>query len=692
MSAYSNNSKKISQFTKGAAITNDVQYSSLQGGINKTFTQQQIIDDFQDVYGASLRTFEFESELVASDIALGENAIVEENNYSFYKITNAAAVLDDIELDSGLVATFEHPSARLKFDSVADMRLRSLEAGTFVTTDGYYGKKTAGGSKYLIKTAAEAATDGDLVDEYGNHTLANGNVAILQVRKGKFVTSKFGASISGTTTQNYDAITACWSALCALGSGEIVFDGLYDVGSNVWVLEPETNFGSRSFYEIRGSSSIFRDQQNTLSKGGVQGIISSATTCIRWGGASADMIGRGNVKNFAVFATGTDQKGLDFENAFGNTNLTVDLDNVSLIDFSGDAAMPIDQGRCVDTVWNRLKMFGKGVQPFCGIYVTRELPTLIAPQFNYCGRSIYISRSASAYINVIGGWSILPLQAHIEFEGGAVTHVNRSTVSGFSMLESTPFATEALTVDTPGGCTANISFSNCQFDSPPKINITNITQANPAVVTSVGHTAKDGQLIRIASVSGMTEVNGNNYTVTVIDNDTFSIGVDSTGYTAYTSGGTCEAMIVNFQCGGKLGLFGVKNTQPSHANKVKLGAFTTFTAVSCEDFQMADNTWSRAVSVNSGIPELGDSGIGAQGLNAEPTSAKNGYCYLDSGSNTNNSKAGWRLYDAGSAGYIDMSPSTGSTGGAGSAGAGNQYLELTTPQGVTYRVLHDGTV
>lgn len=33
----------------------------------------------------------------------------------------------------------------------------------------------------------------------------------------------------------------------------------------------------------------------------------------------------------------------------------------------------------------------------------------------------------------------------------------------------------------------------------------------------------------------------------------------------------------------------------------------------------------------------------------------------------------------------------GTTGGTGSAGAGNQYVELTV-NGVTYKVLHDGTV
>ena len=40
---------------------------------------------------------------------------------------------------------------------------------------------------------------------------------------------------------------------------------------------------------------------------------------------------------------------------------------------------------------------------------------------------------------------------------------------------------------------------------------------------------------------------------------------------------------------------------------------------------------------------------------------------------------------------LDPISSSGTTGGTGSAGAGNQYVELTI-DGVTYKLLHDGTV
>jgi hypothetical protein len=70
-------------------------------------------------------------------------------------------------------------------------------------------------------------------------------------------------------------------------------------------------------------------------------------------------------------------------------------------------------------------------------------------------------------------------------------------------------------------------------------NITNITQANPAVVTAAGHTFVTGNLVTIASVVGMTEVNGRLFRITVVDSNSFQLdGEDSTAHTAYTSGGT----------------------------------------------------------------------------------------------------------------------------------------------------------
>jgi len=53
--------------------------------------------------------------------------------------------------------------------------------------------------------------------------------------------------------------------------------------------------------------------------------------------------------------------------------------------------------------------------------------------------------------------------------------------------------------------------SGLSFDGGPAVGITNITSADPAVVTAPGHGLVDGYQVRFASISGMTELNDNVY-------------------------------------------------------------------------------------------------------------------------------------------------------------------------------------
>lgn len=74
-------------------------------------------------------------------------------------------------------------------------------------------------------------------------------------------------------------------------------------------------------------------------------------------------------------------------------------------------------------------------------------------------------------------------------------------------------------------------------------SITGATQANPCVITSASHGLKNGMQVTIKDVLGMVELNDRNYTVAGAATDTFQLsGVDSTAYTAYTSGGTWEVI------------------------------------------------------------------------------------------------------------------------------------------------------
>jgi hypothetical protein len=73
------------------------------------------------------------------------------------------------------------------------------------------------------------------------------------------------------------------------------------------------------------------------------------------------------------------------------------------------------------------------------------------------------------------------------------------------------------------------------------LEITNITRANPAVVTVTDTSMlTDGMVIGIQDVDGMTEINDRAYTITIIDGTRFSLnGVDSTGYSEYTATNNC---------------------------------------------------------------------------------------------------------------------------------------------------------
>jgi hypothetical protein len=78
------------------------------------------------------------------------------------------------------------------------------------------------------------------------------------------------------------------------------------------------------------------------------------------------------------------------------------------------------------------------------------------------------------------------------------------------------------------------------------IAITAATLANPCVLTIPGHAYSAGDWIYVSGVVGMTQLNGRYFSVQSVAGDNVTIGdlngvnINSTGYTAYTSGGTSQ--------------------------------------------------------------------------------------------------------------------------------------------------------
>jgi len=79
------------------------------------------------------------------------------------------------------------------------------------------------------------------------------------------------------------------------------------------------------------------------------------------------------------------------------------------------------------------------------------------------------------------------------------------------------------------------------------IDITDITKASEGVVTTDGaHGLSNGVTVLLYDVGGMTEVNGNSYTISSASGSAFTLsGTDTSGFTAYTSGGKVATFQTN---------------------------------------------------------------------------------------------------------------------------------------------------
>lgn len=73
-------------------------------------------------------------------------------------------------------------------------------------------------------------------------------------------------------------------------------------------------------------------------------------------------------------------------------------------------------------------------------------------------------------------------------------------------------------------------------DGTPASNISAITAANPGRVTSAGHGFTNGNVVRLF-VAQPTALNNTDVTVTVVDADNYTIGVDTSAMTPFSNGG-----------------------------------------------------------------------------------------------------------------------------------------------------------
>src|SRR5260221_6717805 len=74
-------------------------------------------------------------------------------------------------------------------------------------------------------------------------------------------------------------------------------------------------------------------------------------------------------------------------------------------------------------------------------------------------------------------------------------------------------------------------------------------------ITSNNHGLTTGMVVTFAGVMGMTQLNGNNYTITVTGANTFLLNVNSTAYGTYTGNGLWSLTPGCTRCGGQVYVF-----------------------------------------------------------------------------------------------------------------------------------------
>lgn len=125
---------------------------------------------------------------------------------------------------------------------------------------------------------------------------------------------------------------------------------------------------------------------------------------------------------------------------------------------------------------------------------------------------------------VIGGYlAITNVSGMTELNGNVYEITNVSGRNVTIAVNSTGFTTY-----TSGGYARYVE----------RVAISGASKASSCVLTlPSGVGAYVGQPVVIGSVGGMTELNGNTYSVTVVNGASVTINVNSTGFTTYTSGG-----------------------------------------------------------------------------------------------------------------------------------------------------------
>ncbi len=140
---------------------------------------------------------------------------------------------------------------------------------------------------------------------------------------------------------------------------------------------------------------------------------------------------------------------------------------------------------------------------------------------------------------------------------------------------------------------------------PTETTITNITKANPAVVTANGHGFANGDHVYIQGVVGMTEVNYRMFTVAGATASDFQLSsVNSLAYTAYTSAG--RTFIVTNDNGIAWKCVAIGAYLSSENNRAEVMQFSQRIVQAYSNLAPTTGYWSQGDQVRYRIPDASD--------------------------------------------------------------------------------------
>lgn len=171
-------------------------------------------------------------------------------------------------------------------------------------------------------------------------------------------------------------------------------------------------------------------------------------------------------------------------------------------------------------------------------------------QLAFCDNCHLENVHTCGYFDVVGGWFYgqeTTTYSHCRFwnqnrNGASAFHVG-TTAFAFNGVTPMLMASDYLAPITGETSFVNDKYINCDYRYMPSANsyaIASITQANPCVITfTAAHTLTVGQEVAVGPEQGMDEIYGARAVVTAATATTITLGaINSTGYSAFTSGGS----------------------------------------------------------------------------------------------------------------------------------------------------------